>query len=196
MKFDVLNVDKATFTVRLKDYMEAHMKRGAKEFARVAISRIPVRTGFVAGAMGALADLAGYTYQIRPQAFFKKKRSFASGRGRNVRRFDQRRGFAKKEYYYPPGGGQRILKTPLSGRRYATKRDSIIKFAKHVATFEFKVDITYFNISDIQASRSPTSPWRSFELGFAAMQKYLAEKTGTKEFPTLDKFIKKTTLGS
>src|SRR5690606_6696588 len=131
MKFDVLELDRNNFTKRLKQYTETHLKRGAKEFARVAIARIPVRTGFVAGAMGALAEVAGFSYQIRPQGFFKRS-SFRLGSRANVKRFDRRRDFRKVEYYYPAGGG-RVTKTPLSGRKFATQKRNIISFSKRVA---------------------------------------------------------------
>lgn len=184
-------VDRPRFTKEMQTYVTTHMKRGMKAFVVAAIAKIPVRTGFAAGSLGALAQVAGHSYVIRPQGLFRRPTRFRVGATRTRPRFRERE-FKKKEYYHPPSGG-RILKTPLSGRKFASQPRGILKVTETKATFDFHVNISYFNLSDISKSRSPRSPWKSFEAGTLAFKNYI-ETTATKRFPKLADFISRINL--
>lgn len=129
----------------LQKYVEAKTRLAAVEFAQAALARIPIRTGFVAGAFGALVDLLG------PNA-----------------RFNPIVGFITREFYY--GSGGKILKTPFSGRKFATKEPDVFKWEGTTFVFNYEVDITYFAINDVTGGHAPTAPWGAFAAAKAAFE--------------------------
>lgn len=97
------------------------------------------------------------------------------------------------EYYYTPNK-RKVLKTPSSGRQFATKREQVLKVKDNKFTFVFGVDISYFTAQDLRnIGRSPTAPWLAIQTGQQAFEKHLANKaTLNKMFPEPLDFFQKT----
>lgn len=176
-EFDVDSYKKALMT-----HIEKGVKAAAREFAKTALSRIPVRTGFVAGSFGALTDLLGSGARFLPIVQFTRRiiraaKSFLAD-GNNAK---------GREYYYPESGGK-VLKTPEAGRQFATTIEDIFKWQDFAFIFTFAVNISYFRINDAVAGHAPTAPWQAFQSGMDAFEKHL-ETTGLKFDLKLDDFI-------
>jgi len=218
-----INAKRAAFTPRftlvLTDVIELEMVNAAIEFAIAALSVIPVRTGFLAGAYTNIFDLVKKFSQVGEIALggqlgllegfegqrgkkvlptvTKKDRQTARIR-KSLIRLKQReieRG-AKPEYYYPG----KILKTPLSGTQFATPTQDIITTRGTIVTFQWRVDISYYPIQDIHGGNSPTSPWGSLEKGKQAFLAYmrsnnLAARLNKLDKITLQKFLVNITIG-
>jgi len=89
--------------------------------------------------------------------------------------------------YYKPKIGPKVLKTLRSGRDFAvvtidgktvekvvTKNFTKQTEKKYLYNFEFSIDIDYFNINDaFSNSKTPSSPWKSFEAGKKAFIDYM-----------------------
>lgn len=171
LSMDVLKLQSAKFTKALEAKLVAEFKRGGKEFARAALARIPVRTGFAAGSFGNLLDLVG------------SKGAISGGLGGALRRFKRSKTLARKEYYRH-ASGTRVLKTPTAGRRFATPTGRIIKVSGKRITFNYNVSIIYFRINNFYPSKSPTSPWRAIEAGRDAFNRYMETK-GLQNLPNM-----------
>jgi len=157
---EILSIDSDRYMSALRAFMLSQMKEAAKRFASTALRRIPIRTGFVAGAFQPLQQLLGETARLNPIVGFISKviRSVTgSSSKRNIPRF--------REYY--TGSGSRILKSPETGAQFGTPAGQIFRIEGNTVIFNFDVDITYFRISDIGPSRSPTAPWKAFVSGIA-----------------------------
>jgi hypothetical protein len=190
--YNYLNFDQTGYYVAFKEHLEAQMKEAAGEFAKAALARIPIRTGFVAGAFADLESLLGNSARLNPIAAFiartiKTARTLVQGKST---RLGNRRTFVEGEFYYPPGGG-RILKSPQTGRQFATPLSDIIIVEENLLRFHFQVDITYFNINDVNPGHSPTAPWGAFEAGKLAFLEHMKTKA-FKNVPRIADFIKKT----
>lgn len=82
------------------------------------------------------------------------------------------------EYYR--AGNQRILKTPQSGRAFATPPKNILKEVNFVYTFDFSTSISYFPVHEPQ--------WGAFVKGRAFFLQYM-RTTGLKNLPKINSFI-------
>lgn len=159
--FDKMSFDSKKYIDELNKIVETVFREAAKEFFRVAASRIPVRTGFVRGAFG--VDAKG-------QLFKSNRKS----RAKIV------------EYYYPPFGGK-VGKTPTSGRQFATTIKDQIKTDGKKIQFQFDVDITYFKIQDVKnIGRSRSAPWLAMQSGKLAFQAYIEKNL---KLPDIGHFI-------
>jgi hypothetical protein len=187
VKYDQLEFDSALFQKTLKDYMNHHMKIAASKFAEAAIKRIPIRTGFVAGAFGVLTDLLGSKAKFNPIVSHTRSQLATRFRkGINSK-------FGAGEYYYP-GGGVRILKTPTSGQQFATAPAQIFIQNGFKSTFNFDIDITYFKINENASGHAPTAPWGAFIAGTDAFIKYINE-VAVPNLPRIVDFVKKKRIG-
>ncbi len=166
----VYQFDKNAFDQALRNSIEKEVKLAAKDFAAAALARIPVRTGFVAGSIGTLTDLLGSQARLNPIVGFTRKILAAAGRF-----FSNRPppASAPSEYYYPSRGSSGILKTPTSGRQFATPSGEVFKWQGTSFVFNYEVDISYFRINDSVAGFAPTAPWGAFLAGQEAFETHM-----------------------
>lgn len=164
----ITQFDAKRYNEQMMKYLDQQMRIAAKVFAEAALAKIPVRTGFAAGSLGALSELIGAKARFNPLVAAARA---IIGAAKKLFKLE---GNGIVEYYYPPGGGK-ILKTPTSGRQFATQLTDIIKREGNIILFDFEVDISYFSLQDINVGRSPTAPWGAFEAGEEAMVKYIEE---------------------
>lgn len=184
MEFELF--DSKKYLKALIKKIESEMRIAAGEFAKAALLKIPIRTGFVAGSFGTLQDLVGREAKFNPIiSFVRKITGLFTKAPRTI-------GNGLTEYYYPPGGGK-VLKTPKSGRQFATQEADILKRINNRIVFQYEVDITYFNLQDQFPGPSPTAPWQAFEDGELAFLTYM-EKTGLLELPAISEFFVKKVL--
>lgn len=189
----IYELDAAGYTSAMKKYLEQSAKQAAREFAKTALSRIPIRTGFVAGSFGTLTDLLGSGSRFNPivsvvRGAISKARSFLGIKKAEVSANNQ------VEYY--TGHGGKVLKTTVSGRQFATKSEDILKWEGDILIFRYDVDITYFALNDNVGGRSPTAPWGAFAAGQVAFEDYM-EKSGLLALPKFeDHLIVKTRIST
>lgn len=181
-RMEIPEVDHKAYGRALLDHVEKILKGAGREFAKTALLRIPVRTGFVSGSFGNLVDLVGAGARFNP-IIVATRRAIANFLSRE----DQAAG-ARREYYYPPGGGK-ILKTPQSGRGFATAKDKIFQRTTTSIIFTFQVDIRYFTINDLVSGHAPTAPWGAFIAGEIAFNQYV-EKNLTKDIPRIEEYVR------
>lgn len=153
------DVDKYTQAVRRGLLVLMH--DCAKEFLKVAASRVRVRTGFAHGSFGALAKYLGQS--LPPGQPGTKPRP--------------------KEYYYI-SRRSRILKTRTSGQRFVKK--DFIQEGAFGFVFEHDIDISYFEHND-ENSHFGRSPWHSYRLGLIAFTR-LFNKRAPDVFPDIGDF--------
>jgi hypothetical protein len=137
----------------IRDYNSAATQaiiKAARKFLLAAVPRIPVFTGFARGSLGTLEDVVGRVQGNRISSKLK-------GVTKEVKR--------KRNYYYYPPGASRVVRTNISGRQFSTPPDQIISSGRLTKAtpnqgrllFNFKVDITYFDLLDQQ--------WGAFQAG-------------------------------
>lgn len=126
----------------------------------------------------------------RPQHFKPKKDRFGKTRSaQDVARIyrkkveadirGEKRAPMKFVEFYSHSDGTKTIKTPTSGQNFASL-DFRNESDNYV--FEFKIDISYFDINDEFPNRFTLSaPWRSFSNGRAAMLDHL--RKGLKDLP-------------
>jgi hypothetical protein len=180
-----------TYEIDAVAYMEAaraiikkEALKATSEFANAALSRIPIRTGFVSGAFGTLSDLIGANARFNPIVAAVRKTLSLFRKSKNVS------ANGLNEYYY--GAGNKILKTQTSGRQFATQTNNILKWEGDTLVFTYEVDITYFALNDTVGGHSPTAPWGAFVAGQKAFEDYMEEQ-GLANLPDLDGYIKPIT---
>lgn len=176
--------DTEGYTKALKKNIETQVHLAAKDFATTALSKIPIRTGFVAGSFGTLTDLIGSGARFNPIVRFTRRLLSAA---RNFLSSESKPKKAIVEYYYPPGGGK-ILKTSTSGQQFATKKADIFKWIGDTFIFTYAVDISYFRINDSVPGHAPTAPWGAFLAAQAAFEARLS-KAGINFDIRLESFL-------
>lgn len=187
ISYDTLYVDSESFTRAVREYIEQQMRIAAGKFAAAALVRIPIRTGFVASAIGVLAELLGSNANFNPIVAHARQQIRAGASGRSVTGISN---FASAEYYYP-GAGIKIAKTPENAKQFATPPANIIKTEGLKVSFNFEVDITYFRINDNVAGHAPSAPWGAFKAGEQAFLDYM-NTTAVQGMPKIiDYIIKK-----
>lgn len=187
-KFTTFEYDEKKFTDKLREEILKRMRFAAREFAKAAAPAVPVRTGFARGVFQNIDDAFGGVgaTPLTSGTRLTKKRS-----GARLSQSKQAGGL-RVEYY--TGHGGKVLKTPQSGRRYAT-RTNIVSEKDGKFVFSFNTTITYFNINDFFSnSRTPSAPWHSFELGREAYLKYM-RTTGIRSLPKAADFIYRVIIG-
>jgi hypothetical protein len=169
-----LTLDIGAFTKTLDSQIQIQMRQGARAFARAALARIPVRTGFAAGSLGNISNPGGAAFAL----FNQFSRSFFASSNR------------KPEYYRH--GAVKVLKTPTAGRKFATPPDRIFTKEGNKYFFNYRVSIIYFRINEFFSNRfTPSAPWGSFEAGQKAFLEYM-QNVGIKRLPKLDSFLVET----
>jgi hypothetical protein len=183
--------DAVGYTAAMKKYLDKQARLGAREFAREALKRIPIRTGFVAGSFGTLTDLIGSGARFNPIVTFTRKVISAAKNAFGVRKKPEVGANGRIEYYY--GGGGKTLKSPTSGRSFATPASDIFKWQGDVLVFTFEVDISYLAVNDNFSGHSPTAPWSAFLAGRAAFEDYM-QKVGLLALPKFEDYLVPTDI--
>jgi hypothetical protein len=176
--------DSNAYNQALKDYLNKEIRLAAREFASTALSRIPIRTGFVAGAFAPLTELVGGGARLNPVVSFTRNLLRAAGRFIANESFAKR---ARPEYYRYSGG--KIIKNSSTGRVFATPQQEIFKDTGGIISFNFQIDISYFRVNDTTAGHAPTAPWGAFTAGQEAFLAYINNQT-LKAIPIPANFVK------
>jgi hypothetical protein len=155
-------VDVSRYTQVVRNRLRELMEVAARDFLIAVSSRIRIRTGFLHGAMGNLAQ--------------RLRTSLPPGRPGTKPR--------KKEYYYQRGN-PRLLKTKTSGLQFATANP--LTQTSQGFIFEYDVDIDYFFKNDV-SGHAGRSPWNAYRAGIEAFTKTFLE--GSEElFPDINDFL-------
>lgn len=199
----------------IKKYDEAvnkMVRAAAVAFMQAAMAVVPQRTGFARGSLKSIGQAAGRNIGPRLageksfQALLKgvQEEGFDKGQmtaldvlllGRSAGVVIGRQLEGQRREYYYPSGGNKVLKTPLSGTQFGTPIDKIIRKTGQITTFTYHVDISYYSIQDIQKQRSPTSPWRSFLAGNIAFEKIMLKLSKQLEnYPEISGFLEVNTI--
>jgi hypothetical protein len=204
-----LGLDKGRYSQTLDQAIKRQMRLGGREFARVAAAAVPLRTGFARGVFVNVVEGAGISgvppdtpannflnslrvIRKHGNILFNRKFPEVSGMFQMNERTLRRAGAEgfKAEFY--TGGGGRVLKTPQSGRAFATPPSNIFTANNFVYSFNFQTTITYFNINDFfNNPHTPSSPWGAFEKGRQAFLTYLRTK-GLEKLPQVQSFLTET----
>lgn len=127
--------------------MEEALHEGAKSFCRVAMPKIPVWSGMARGSVSALADWLGLHYATIVPVIYK----------RNKRKADPR-----------------VINRVDEGKTMVSEEPYIFKKGKEWI-FRFSSKVDHLEYLDINAGRSPTAPWHSFDAGLRAMANKVRE---------------------
>lgn len=176
----------AGYTAAMKKYLDQQARLAAREFAKEALRRIPIRTGFVAGSFGTLTDLLGSGARFNPIVAFTRRVLSAAGKLFGRKKKPEVGANGQIEYYH--GSGGKVLKTPTSGRRFATAAEDIFKWEGDVLIFKYEVDISYFSVNDNFPGHSPTAPWSAFLAGQRAFEDYM-NKVGLLALPKFEDYL-------
>lgn len=162
IQVDSLNFDVERYSQVVRNRLRELMEFSAREFLIAVASRIRVRTGFLHGAMGNLAQ--------------RLRTTLPPGRPGTKPR--------KKEYYYRRGA-QRLLKTKTGGLQFATQNP--IVQTRQGFIFEYAVDISYFNQNDV-IGHAGRGPWGAYRAGIDAFARTFLQ--GSEElFPDMNDFM-------
>lgn len=218
-KFITLDLDKGRFSTKLREAILRQMRQAARAYVRVAAVATPFRTGFARGIFRNILEAAGGSggnlerdipAASHPNNFnplnslrilkkhgnkFVRVDKFPNVAG--IFRLDKR-GLRKAgatgplEYYR--SGTAKVLKTPQSGRAFATPPNNIIKSEGFTFTFNFSTTISYFQINDTKVNpRNRGTPWGAFRKGRVFMLQYL-KTIGFKRLPEVNNFIFSTEI--
>lgn len=213
IKLSAFDLDKGGYSRSLDAAIKQQMRMAARAFLNVAMRAIPVRTGFARGSLKNLAEAAGLggaggpsidietpagqflrTMQIlRRTAFRESELGRRAGMFSITRRSMTQAGAQVPLEYYREGK-RRILKTPQSGREFATQSSQIFQSDGFVYTFNFESFISYLNINDMFANkRNPGTPWNAFKFGRATFLNYMKSQ-GLTKLPSIQAFITESTV--
>lgn len=176
-------LDRETYLAAVRESIRAVFIKAARQFLLAAVPRVPIWTGFSRGAFKNLEDVVGQVGQDK-----------GGLRIRGTRTGGTRERILRREYYFPYGtAGSGILKTTQSGRQFATPPGDIFDFSGASITgggrtrfsFNFEVDITYFNYWD-------RIKWMSFKNAEQAFSEYVETHL---EFPDFTKYTKRVKVG-
>jgi len=171
------------FSAAFDTAIQLEMRNAARAWYRAAVAQVPVRTGFAAGTLLNLTTAIGL--------------SAATNRGAFLKREEKRRGKARlikprlREFYHHESGST-TLKTPEAARRFSTPPAKVFTNFGGKYLFHYGVSVIYYSINELQAnSKIRNTPWKSFQIGEEAFNKYLVE-VGLKRLPAIDKYISST----
>jgi len=155
---EIYTFDYIAYNQALFNYLEEQMKLAAQEFAKAALSNIPVRTGFAAGAFGNLEQLLDMSVaRLNPVVA------------------------AHREYYYG------TLKTPTTGRQFATPAADIFTKTPSTITFNYDINIVYFKMYEERGV------WHAFDSGEKAFMDYM-EQNLLRGVPRAEQFMRKQSI--
>lgn len=207
------DLDKGRYSRTLDDAIKQQMRMAARAFLNVAMRAVPVRTGFARGSFRNLAEAAGLggaggpsldvetpagaflrTMQVLRTTAFRES---ALGRRSGLYNFSRRsmaEAGAQGPLEYYRDGKRRILKTPQSGREFATQSGHIFQSDGFVYTFNFESLITYLNMNDMFSNpRNKNTPWNAFKFGRITFLNYLKSIALTR-LPSVQAFITESSV--
>lgn len=203
IKLHELEIDIGKLSDSFHKKIQVQMRQAAREFARAAMAKVHVRTGFARGSLGNITSTLSMnpeTGQVSSKsgrrsnpagAFFEAARlfraaTFSVGGGfLGNKKPPKSSGRVKGGEYY-----KGVLKTPTSGRQFATPTGQIFTnkmWGEYL--FNYTVDIIYYAINDFFSNKfTPSAPWGSFEAGRLAFKRYM-ETVGIKKLtPKVSEF--------
>jgi hypothetical protein len=163
--------DKEQYMAAVKAEIRKVFMKAGQKFLLAAIPRIPIWTGMARGAFRNAEDLFGKVTNDKTSGVRIRT---TQGRGTAGRGGGEKiTSKYRRGWYYTPPGGQKIERSPQSGRPFATPTDKILDITggslasgKTTFYFRFKVDITYFDKFD-------TEKWGAFKAGGEAFVEYV-----------------------
>jgi hypothetical protein len=169
--------DFESYSKTRQEQIQIQSRQAARKFVRAAISKIPIQTGMARGSYLNIGRLLGVAIPLSGKTRYRY-------RTRNGKQYRE-----KNIWYYPPGGGAKIPKTPESGA-------SLTAFSIEVTQggFEFIIHPKVFHLTlqDEFHVRSPTSPWHSMKAGREAWLEEM--KKFKKRWPKIGDYIIKTVI--
>lgn len=209
-KLTSFDLDAGRFSKALDQEIQRQMRMAARAFVAAAIRAIPVRTGFVRGAFRNVEEAIGVNVAGSTSSATLVKKAMASGRMSRADVFltlssifkghireGREKGLGLQlpgsgEYY--SDGGRKVLKTPQSGRAFATPPENIFESRNFVYTFNFQIMISYFNLNDMFSNKhTPSSPWNSFSIGRLTFLNYMKTQ-GLAKLPKVSDFFAETAV--
>lgn len=167
-------LDRERYLADFRKAVDQAVIKAARKFLLAAVPRIPIYSGMARGALSNLEDVAGRVDNGRIRGTL--------GGWKNRKKFNP-----NTVYYYPPGKN-RVVRTNLQGRKFATKAKEIISEGRLTKAtkgsrivFKFSVDITYFDYLD-------KNKWGAFKAGKAAFDAELKKRLKT-DLPQLGKYL-------
>jgi hypothetical protein len=152
------SLDAKAFNAALQKACRDALIKAARKFLLAALPRVPIYTGFARGSFGTLEDAVG-----RFQAGGGSPKIETTKKG-----VSKAANPSKRQLYYYPPKGVKVLRNTLNGRTFATKTSDLFSQGRaKIATgesaifFRFSVDIEYFNYLD-------RNKWGAFQAGTAA----------------------------
>lgn len=171
IEINQFSFDGAGYATAMKTAVGKAIQLACKAFLYEADTRISVRTGFLKGAFGTLAQVSGSSLSLAPT---------------NIR----------PEYYYPTPVGRKglqrgvhrggaILKTTTSGQQFSTPPSGIITPTPAPLgwRFNYSVDIRYFAFNDQKYG------WDAWRRAIKAFNKTLAEEL-TFRLPSMTTYLR------
>lgn len=205
-------LDRGRYSRALDESLQRQMRMAARAFLKVAVSAIPVRTGFARGSLGNLADAinAGskgpnIDFETPAGKFLKLmkvlrtttfKDTSAAKRSDlyNLSRGSLRQAGSTTLVEYYRDGKRRVLKTPQSGREFSTQPNQVFQSDGLVYKFDFSSWISYLNINEDSANpRTPSAPWNAFKYGRVAFLNYL-KAVALERLPKVQAFLVETSI--
>lgn len=165
--------DAEAYGAAVRDAIRKCFMKAGQKFLLAAIPKVHIWTGMARGAFRNLEDIVGkvtndaQSGNVRIRTTQNKKKGSAAGRGggENIRE-KFRRG-----YFYKPPSGNRIERTPQSGRQFATDPLKIFdlggegtKTGNTSYHFRFEINITYAD---------QRNWWEAFHEGQDAFEAYV-----------------------
>lgn len=152
-----IKFDNTGYTKAVRNHIEIQFRHAMRAFVKAAYPKIPVWTGMARGSLTGLADELGVKVPIAP--------------------------IAQNEYYYL-GDGEKIPKTPASGRALTYYNKG---WQGHKYNFEISTDVKHLQIGEVAGSNSP--PWQAYATGLEAFRAELQKLTQRSRFPRYQDFI-------
>lgn len=168
------------FSQAFVDGLFTQMRQAAREFARVAIEQVPIRTGFARGALRNLETAIGSFAATSPEKFLEREKT----------KFGKEKPPRLTEYYYH-SRGNRTLKTPENARRFSTPPNKVFTVDGDVLLFNYNVTVLYYIVNEHTTSGVRNSPWQSFAKGREAFVSYMQD-VGLKRLPAITSYTIKT----
>lgn len=181
VRASLVELDGDKFIEAVKTSCREALIKAARKFLLAALPKIPIFTGFARGAFGPLEDVVG-----RFNAGGAKTGSSINAKAKGHTKATT--SIATRPYYYYPKKGERIVRTSISGRPFATQSTDIFSQGRAtVATgqsaifFRFSIDIDYLTYLD-------QNKWHAFEAGHAAFSAELKTQLDVL-LPTIGKYL-------
>lgn len=157
--------DAVGYTKAVKESIEIQFRKAAAKFVRAAIAGVPVQTGMAKGSFLNIGRFLRVAIPISPSK--------------------------RNQWYYPPGGGGRIPKTPQQGAALSTQPADAFKWNGNRLSFEFETGVFHYTLNDLIGIHGP--PWGTFAAGRDAFIAEMSLGLRTR-LPNIGSFITLTSI--